>query len=91
MRVVKEGNHRLFEEDVETSTYVSGLLLQLRKNGMDAVRDCSRKFDDWAPPDFELSAKQIDEAINKCPDQLVEDTIIARRTFERLRKPSSQR
>lgn len=74
MRVVKEGNHRLFEEDVETSTYVSGLLLQLRKNGMDAVRDCSRKFDDWAPPDFELSAKQIDEAINKCPDQLVKDT-----------------
>jgi sulfopropanediol 3-dehydrogenase len=74
MRVVKEGHHRLFEDDVETSTYVSGLLLQLRKNGMDAVRDCSRKFDDWAPPDFELSAKQIDEAISKCPDQLVEDT-----------------
>jgi sulfopropanediol 3-dehydrogenase len=74
MRVVKEGHHRLFEEDVETSTYVSGLLLQLRKNGMDAVRDYSRKFDDWAPPDFELSAKQIDEAISKCSDQLIEDT-----------------
>jgi sulfopropanediol 3-dehydrogenase len=74
MKVIKEGNHRLFEEDVETSQYVSELLRDLRKNGMDAVRRYSRKFDAWDPPSFELSEQQIDEAIARCDDQLVQDT-----------------
>ncbi|MBN1428487.1 MAG: histidinol dehydrogenase [Anaerolineae bacterium] len=74
MRVVKQGGHWLFEEDVETARYVSEMLLDLRKNGMDAVRSYSRKFDDWAPRDFELSPQQIDEAIDMCSDQLVGDT-----------------
>ena len=30
------------------------MLLDLEKNGMDAVRRYSRKFDDWDPPSFEL-------------------------------------
>ena len=38
MRVIKEGDHRLFEEDMETSQYVSGMLRDLQKNGMDSVR-----------------------------------------------------
>ena len=30
---------------------------------MDAVRRYSRKLDDWAPADFELSRKRIDDTI----------------------------
>ncbi len=41
---------------------------------MDAVRECSRTFDDWDPPDFELSPSEIDEAIGKCGDQVIADT-----------------
>jgi sulfopropanediol 3-dehydrogenase len=74
MRVIKEGDHRLFEEDMETSLYVSEMLRDLRKNGMDAVRKYSRKFDEWDPLSFELSENQIDEAIAKCDEQLVQDT-----------------
>ncbi len=74
MRVIKEGGHRLFEEDMETSQYVSEMLRDLQKNGMDAVRKYSHEFDDWNPPSFELSEQQIDEAIAKCEDQLVQDT-----------------
>jgi len=74
MRVIKEGDHRLFEEDMETSLYVSEMLRDLRKNGMDAVRKYSRKFDEWDPLSFELSEHQIDEAIAKCDEQLVQDT-----------------
>ena len=36
MEIIKEGSHRLFEEDFETSKYVSDLLRNLKKNGMDA-------------------------------------------------------
>lgn len=74
MKVIKEGGHRLFEEDAETSQYVQEMLRDLRKNGMDAVRKYSKKFDDWNPSSFELSEQQINEAISKCDEQLIEDT-----------------
>lgn len=44
MQVIKEGGHRLFEEDVETSQYVQEMLQDLRKNGMDTVRKYSQKL-----------------------------------------------
>lgn len=74
MKVIKEGGHRLFEEDAETSQYVQEMLQDLRKNGMDAVRKYSQKFDDWNPTSFELSEQQINEAISKCDEQLIQDT-----------------
>ena len=74
MKVIKEGGHRLFEEDAETSQYVQEMLRDLRKNGMDAVRKYSQKFDDWNPSSFELSEQQINEAISKCDEQLIQDT-----------------
>lgn len=74
MKVIKEGGHRLFEEDAETSQYVQEVLQDLRKNRMDAVRKYSQKFDDWNPSSFELSEQQINEAISKCDEQLIQDT-----------------
>jgi sulfopropanediol 3-dehydrogenase len=74
MKVIKEGGHRLFEEDAETSQYVQEMLRDLRKNGMDAVRKYSQKFDDWNPSSFELNEQQINEAISKCDEQLIQDT-----------------
>lgn len=74
MKVIKEGGHRLFEEDSETTQYVQEVLRDLRENGLDAVRKYSQKFDDWNPPSFELSEHQINEAIGKCDEQLIHDT-----------------
>ena len=74
MKVIKEGGHRLFEEDQETTQYVREMLDDLRENGMDAVRKYSQKFDDWNPSRFELSEQQINEAIAKCDEQLIRDT-----------------
>ena len=71
MKVIKEGGHRLFEEDQETTRYVREMLDDIRKNGMDAVRKYSQKFDHWNPDNFELTQPQIDEAIGKCDQQLV--------------------
>ena len=74
MKIIKEGGHRLFEEDPKTTAYVSEMLRDLEKNGMDAVRKYSQQFDDWDPGNFELSESQIKEAISKCENQLIQDT-----------------
>ncbi len=59
MKILKEGGHRLFERDPETARIVSEMLLDLEKNGLEAVRRYSAKFDDWNPPSFELSEAQV--------------------------------
>jgi sulfopropanediol 3-dehydrogenase len=74
MKMLKKGSHRLFEKDPETVKVVSEILLDLEKNGMDAVRKYSRKFDDWDPDDFELNEEQINEAISELDTQIIEDT-----------------
>jgi len=74
MRTIKAGGHRLFEEDRETAQVVSEMLRDLEKNGMDAARKYSRKFDDWDPDRFDLSQEQIQEAIARVPEQVIRDT-----------------
>ena len=74
MKVLKEGGHRLFEDDPETTRIVSEMLSDLETNGMDAVRRYSEKFDQWSPNDFELSPAQIEEAIGRLDRQVIEDT-----------------
>ena len=74
MRMFKQGGHRLFEKDPDTARIVSEMLVDLEAHGMDAVRRYSRKLDDWAPADFELSRKQIDETIARLDPQLIADT-----------------
>lgn len=74
MKIIKEGGHRLFETDPATVSYVADMLDQLRRRGMDAVREFSGKFDEWSPPNFELSEKEITAAIAQCPEQLIRDT-----------------
>ena len=74
MKIIKQGKRRLFEEDQETTKIVAEMLKDLRRNGMDTVRKYSRKFDDWDPDDFELSEKQIQEAISRLDEQAIKDT-----------------
>ena len=74
MKVIKEGQQRLFETDQETVATVSRMLLDLERNGMDAVRKYSRQFDEWDPPDFQLTRQQIDDAVASLPEQALRDT-----------------
>ena len=74
MQIYKDGGHRLFENDPETSQTVSTMLLDLEKNGMDAVRKYSQRFDGWNPDQFELSQSQIEEAIARLDPQVIRDT-----------------
>jgi sulfopropanediol 3-dehydrogenase len=74
MLLIKPGGHRLFEQDAETARIVSEMLSDLEKNGMEAVRRYSRKLDDWDPPSFELSRSDIEAAIARLPEQVIQDT-----------------
>lgn len=74
MRIFKQGRQRLFETDRETAETVSRMLLELERDGMDAVRRYSRQFDGWDPPSFRLSAAEIAAAIEQVPEQAIRDT-----------------
>jgi sulfopropanediol 3-dehydrogenase len=74
MKIIKNGGHRLFESDPETSRIVSEMLKDLEQHGMDAVRRYSQKFDDWSPASFELSEQEIERAIATLPEQVIQDT-----------------
>ena len=74
MITLKDGGHRLFENDPETAATVSKILIDLEKGGMDAVRQYSEKFDNWSPDSFELSEKDIAESIAKLDEQVIIDT-----------------
>ena len=74
MKIVKNGGHRLFERDPETAAIVTEMLLDLEKNGMDAVRKYSVRFDDWNPDSFELTDTEIQKAISTLDRQVILDT-----------------
>ena len=74
MRVLKQGGHRLFEKDQETAEVVTGMLLDLEKRGMDAVREYSERFDGWTPASFELTPADIRAAVDSLDRQAREDT-----------------
>src|SRR5437868_4884056 len=74
MKVAKSGGHRLFEHDAETASVVSRMLIELEKNGMDAVRKYSEQFDQWNPPSFQLTPREIDEAVSRVSEQGIRDT-----------------
>src|SRR2546430_1470364 len=74
MKVIRAGGHRLFEQDAETAATVSAMLLDLEKNGMDAVRKYSQTFDKWSPESFRLDSSQIENAIAEVSQVAIEDT-----------------
>jgi sulfopropanediol 3-dehydrogenase len=74
MQTLKPGHHRLFENDPETAQVVSRMLVELERDGMDAVRRYSRQFDGWDPDSFELSAAQIEDCTARLSEQAVRDT-----------------
>lgn len=74
MRIRKHGTQRLFEADSETAVTVTKMLLELERNGMDAVRRYSREFDDWNPDSFRLDDAQIETAVSNVSKQATEDT-----------------
>ncbi|MFM7147764.1 MAG: histidinol dehydrogenase, partial [Actinomycetales bacterium] len=59
---LKQGMAQTPERSLQIQQTVSEVLLDVEREGEAAVRRYSRQFDDWDPPRFTLSSKQIEEA-----------------------------
>ena len=75
IRYLKKGRdvEALASADAKVRATVEDLIRNISERGDAAVREYSKKFDDWAPRDFRLSKEQIDAAIATLTPRELED------------------
>jgi sulfopropanediol 3-dehydrogenase len=79
------------DDDAKVRQTVEGILQDIEKRGNDAVREYSRKFDQWDPQDFRLSPSEIESAVKKLSAREVEDIRFAQkqiRNFAQIQRDS---
>ncbi len=64
---------QIAEADAKVRTTVEGVLADIETRGDPAVRELSKKFDDWDPPTFYLSDVEIERSISKVPKRVLDD------------------
>ena len=86
IRYLKEGApaEALAAADKKTRQTVEAILEDIETRGDEAVREYSRKFDKWDPPQFRLGQAEIDAAIAEVPAQAIEDIRVAREQVKRF-------
>ena len=75
--------------DAEVRSIVEGFLDDIKMRGDAAVREMSRKFDDWAPESFRLSESEIEAAMSKVAKRDLDDIRFAQeqvRNFATIQK-----
>lgn len=65
--------------DAKVRSTVESILADIEARGDDAVREFSRKFDQWDPTSFTLSQAQIESAVKKLTPRELEDIQFAQR------------
>ena len=61
------------EADAKVRATVEGILGEVKKHGDTAIRDLSKKFDNWEPKDFKLTPAEIEKAISQVSKRDLED------------------
>lgn len=72
-RYIKRAVERPVEDLTAVRQTVTEILERVRKDGTEAVRFYSKRFDDWAPKSFRLTADEIRAAKAALPVSWVED------------------
>ena len=95
IKVIKAGisDEAAAEFDAKVRATVEEILEDIGARGDDAVRELSRKFDDWAPDKFRLSDADIDACVARLPEQTIEDIRFAQaniRKFAEIQKAALQ-
>ena len=72
---IKEGKseNEIIEADAKVRSTVENILSDVSKRGDVAVRELSKKFDNYEPENFILSEKEIETAISKVSKRDIED------------------
>src|SRR6201990_1739982 len=61
------------EADAKVRATVEGILGEVKAKGDVAIRDLSKKFDNWEPKDFRLTPAEIDKAISQVSKRDLDD------------------
>jgi sulfopropanediol 3-dehydrogenase len=72
------------EADAKVRSTVEKIIEEIERRGDAAVRDYSRKFDQWDPQDFTLSRSQIEAAVGKLSAREIEDIRFAQSQIRRF-------
>ncbi|MGB8269507.1 MAG: histidinol dehydrogenase, partial [Priestia megaterium] len=85
-KVFKQGKSQeeINQNDMQVSATVSQTIKKIEGEGDSAVREISRKFDNWSPENFRLSNQQIIEIVNSVPEQTIEDIKFAQNNVKRF-------
>ncbi len=81
------------EDDFKVRSTVEGIIKDIEARGDVAVRDYSRKFDNWDPSDFRLSQSDIEAAIKSLSAREIDDITFAQkqlRNFAQIQRASMQ-
>lgn len=81
------------DDDAKVRATVGAIIKDIEARGDTAVRDYSRRFDQWEPADFRLSAGEIDAARKALSQREIEDIAFAQkqiRQFARIQRESMQ-
>jgi len=79
------------DEDVKVRQTVEGIIKDVESRGDEAVREYSKKFDNWDPSDFRLSQAEIEKARKALSDREIEDITFAQkqvRNFAQIQRDS---
>lgn len=63
---------------------VETVIADIRERGDEAVREYSKKFDDYAPESFLLTEEQLDEIVARVPEQVLEDIRFVQEQVRRM-------
>ena len=77
------------QADAKVRATVEGILFDIEPRGDPAIRELSRKFDNWDPQTFRLSDAEIEAAISKVPKGDLDDIRFAQsqvRSFAKKQK-----
>jgi sulfopropanediol 3-dehydrogenase len=81
------------DDDSKVRATVEGILQNIESRGDDAVREYSKKFDNWDPADFRLSQAAIEAAVKQLSPRELQDIQFAQtqvRNFAQLQRDSMQ-
>jgi len=72
---------------------VEKLLIDVDKRGDEAVRELSKKFDNWAPDEFMLSKDEVKACVDRLDKQTIDDILFAQkqiRNFAQIQRNSME-
>ena len=95
VRYIKRGKDAAAtaEADAAVRASVEAILQDIERRGDEAIRELSRKFDQWDPQDFRLSQADIEKAVAQLSPREIEDIRFAQRQirgFAEVQRASMQ-